>query len=99
MGASDISPFKSGEFGIVNNKYFDIYNSLNDFVKLDNNRLAFIYTSYSYISYTSADGGFSRILQSENSRELCILIMHINENSPNIYITDYYIDFDKYILT
>ena len=41
MGASDISPFKSGEFGIVNNKYFDIYNSLNDFVKLDNNRLAF----------------------------------------------------------
>ena len=99
MGASDISPFKSGEFGIVNNKYFDIYNSLNDFVKLDNNRLAFIYTSYSYISYTSADSGFSRILQSENSRELCILIMHINENSQNIYIADYSIDFDKYILT
>ena len=78
---------------LTNNQYFDKYNSLNDFVKINNNKLAFIYTTY----YYTRDNYYNKIKQTTNSRELCILIIHIYEKANFIFLNDYYINFETFV--
>ena len=97
LESNEVSPLNRGEYLMNRNNYFDMDKSLNDFVKINNNRLAFIYTYYPYRNLY--DGGGSRILEISESREICILIININKYNKNINVTDYFIDFDTYTPT
>ena len=78
---------------LTNNQYFDKYNSLNDFVKINNNKLAFIYTTY----YYTRENEWNKIKQGSSSREVCILIIHIYEKANFIFLNDYYINFETFV--
>ena len=77
------------------NNPFDIYKSLNDFIKINNNRLAFIYTFYKYISYSSPQGT-NNIFQ---MTDVCILLIYINKYSYEMNVTDHFMDLGKYTPT
>ena len=77
---SSISSKMAKTFQLNNNKYFDVEKSLNDFVKINYNKLAFIFISYSY----NYDASGNKIKQISESKEICILIININKDNNNI---------------
>ena len=93
--SNEVPLLNGGEYDMNRNNYFDMDKSLNDFIKINNNRLAFIYTYYPYYD----DGEGKRILEMSESNEICILIININKYNKRINVTDYYIDFDTYTPT
>jgi len=79
---------------LTNNKYFDVEKPLNDFVKINNNKLAFIFIIYSY----DYDVNGNKIKQISQSKEICILIININENNNRINEFYYFILMNLYQL-
>ena len=92
---SSISCKMAKTFQMNNNKYFDVEKSLNDFVKINNNKLAFIFISYSY----NYDASGNKIKQISESKEICILIININKDNNNIKEFYSFIDFDEFVPT
>ena len=79
----------------INNEsdyYFDVYESLNDFIKLDENRLVFIYTS----SFNDEPLTERRVLYIQESWKLCIIIIDLNQKSPYL-INNFYIDLGRFV--
>ena len=76
---------------------FDIDTSLNDFVKINDKRLAFIYTSSSYIGILIID-------INENNNIICIIDYYIDfgkftiEKISGFSIDDYFFDFGGYLV-
>ena len=95
---SQISPKISKNY-YHNEKYFYLDESLNDFVKLDDNRLVYIFIGYVYKYYNP--GCLKRILEPlvGKGKELGILLINIDENTRNIIINDYYINFETFLPT
>jgi len=94
--ANLFSPKSIKDFSLINNnRYFDTEKSLNDFIKINYTKLAFIYTSY---TYTSIEGSPYKIEQTTESKEVCILIINLKENDGaiDINIIDYFINYDTY---
>ena len=81
-----------------NNRYqpsgaYSIDESINDLVKLDANRFAFVFIGYFDFNYQVC---MRRNLQSlyPKGNELAILIININENIREMEMTEYYINFE-----
>ena len=94
--ANPFSPKSIKDFSLINNnRYFDTEKSLNDFIKINYTKLAFIYTSY---TYTSIEESPYKIEQTTESKEVCILIINLKENDGaiDINIIDYFINYDTY---
>ena len=89
-GRNTISPLFTWVYD-TSNYYFDVYESLNDFIKLDENRLVFIYTT-SYFNDYSIE---RRILDIQNSWKLCIIIIDLKQSSE--YLTNnFYINLSAF---
>ena len=72
---------------------YDFYESKSDFVKINNNRVVFIYTGFYYEKIEKRRLEKSKL---PHNRMIGILLIDL---SDGIEINDYYIDFDRYTPT
>ena len=94
--ANLFSPKSIKDFSLINNnRYFDTEKSLNDFIKINYTKLAFICAG---CTYTSIEESPYKIEQTTESKEVCILIINLKENDGaiDINIIDYFINYDTY---
>ena len=90
IGMKRIEPKKWGKKGLYG---FDIYKTLNDFVKIDEMRVAFAFIT-SYKAAPDTGSSARRNLQN-NNRFLIILLIDIIESSNKLNIREYYLTLEN----
>ena len=90
IGMKRIEPKKWGKKGLY---YFATYKTLNDFVKIDEMRVAFVFiTSYKAAPDT---GDFARRNLENNNRFLIILLIDIIESANELNIKEYFLTLEN----